>query len=244
MRNLLDERPDLATHGRLAYTLTFVGPERCRDRKILDIGCGFGWFERFALDHGARSIVGLEPDDSDLAAARTGIDDPRASFETGSALELRFADESFDAVVMWEVLEHLPSGTEPDCFREIARVLKPGGSLYLSTPHATRVTLATDPARWLIGHRHYTRAAVAAYADTARLGVRRLELRGGVWEIIHLNVLYVSKWIFRRQPFFERALTARIDREWSRSSEGFVHVFLQAEKPAAAAAGATPLDQP
>jgi 2-polyprenyl-3-methyl-5-hydroxy-6-metoxy-1,4-benzoquinol methylase len=233
MKNLLDERPDMEPHGRLAYTLAFVGRHGCEGRDILDIGCGFGWFEKFALDQVARSIVGLEPDEADLRAALRDIDDGRASFEAGSALELRFPDESFDAVVMWEVLEHLPSDTEADCFSEIARVLRPGGSLYLSTPHSTPLTIATDPARWLIGHRHYTRSAVAQLASSAGLTVRRLELRGGIWEIIHLNVLYISKWVFRRPPFFERTLRARIDREWKRDGEGFVHVFLEAEKAGA-----------
>jgi len=230
MRNLLDEEPTAELHGRLRFSRDFVGEDICRDAAILDIGCGFGWFERFALDAGARSVTGVEPVDEDLETARRGIDDPRARFTVAGAADLPFPDESFDVAVMWEVLEHLPPGSEPTAFAEIARVLRPGGRLFLSTPHATAVTQLTDPARWLIGHRHYSLAAVGDLARNAGLSNVRRELRGGRWEIIHMNVMYVSKWIFRRRPFFEDQLVARSDRDWQRPS-GFVHVFLEAEKP-------------
>ncbi len=56
------------------------------------------------------------------------------SFLVAGAGDLPFPDGSFDTVVMWEVLEHIPPGTEPQAFAEIARVLRPGGRLHLSTP--------------------------------------------------------------------------------------------------------------
>jgi 2-polyprenyl-3-methyl-5-hydroxy-6-metoxy-1,4-benzoquinol methylase len=231
MKNLLDEKPTVDLHGRLRFSRDFVGEDACRDADILDIGCGFGWFERFALDAGARSVTGVEPLEEDLETARRGIDDARASFVAAGATDLPFADDSFDVAVMWEVLEHLPPHSEPSAFAEIARVLRPGGRLFLSTPHATLVTQLTDPARWLIGHRHYSLGAVRNLSQNAALSVVRLELRGGPWEIVHMNVMYVSKWIFRRRPFFERQLVTRSDRDWQ-GPAGFVHVFLKAQKSA------------
>jgi 2-polyprenyl-3-methyl-5-hydroxy-6-metoxy-1,4-benzoquinol methylase len=231
MRNLLDETPTGELHGRLAVSRDFVGAKVGDGADVLDIGCGYGWFEHFALSNGAGSIVGVEPTEDDLATARAWIQDDRASFQVVGATALPFADASFDIVVMWEVLEHLPRQSEPTAFAEVARVLRPGGRLFLSTPHATAITQLTDPARWLIGHRHYSAGAVRALSQNAGLSVSRLELRGGPWEIVHMNVMYVSKWIFRRRPFFEKKLVARSDLEWQRPS-GFVHVFLEAQKPA------------
>jgi SAM-dependent methyltransferase len=230
MRNLLDEKPTDELTGRLAVSREFVGIGFGDRADVLDIGCGYGWFEHFALSSGAGSIVGVEPTEEDLATARTWIEDDRASFQVADATALPFADDSFDVVVMWEVLEHLPRRSEPRAFAEIFRVLRPGGRLFLSTPHATPMTQLTDPARWLIGHRHYSIDAVRDLSENAGLSVSRLELRGGPWEIVHMNVMYVSKWIFRRRPFFERQLVARSDRDWQRPS-GFVHVFLEARKP-------------
>jgi 2-polyprenyl-3-methyl-5-hydroxy-6-metoxy-1,4-benzoquinol methylase len=231
MKNLLNEKPTDELHGRLAFSRDFVDLGSLRGQDILDIGCGYGWFENLSLMHGAASVTGIEPTDADLVTVRKGVRDERASFRVASATALPFDDGSFDAVVMWEVLEHLPKGSEAVAFSEIARVLRPGGRLFLSTPHATLLTQATDPARWLIGHRHYGLDAVRRLTESAGLEVVRLETRGGPWEIAHMNVLYFSKWILRRRPLFERRLISRSDRDWSRPG-GFVHVFLEATKPA------------
>jgi ubiquinone/menaquinone biosynthesis C-methylase UbiE len=228
LRNLVDERPTRDLHGRVSFARSFVELDDCADRDVLDIGCGFGWFELVALDRGATSITGLEPSDSDLATARRSIDDERVTFRVGSATELPFADASFDTVVCWEVLEHLPKSSEQRAFDEISRVLRPGGVLYLSTPHAAPVATALDPARWLIGHRHYTRAQLRSYASAAGFDVVRLELRGRWWEMAQTLDLYVAKWLFRRRPFFDTAITHRVDAEWQRP--GFSNVFLRARK--------------
>ena len=67
---------------------------------------------------------------------RRHFDDERVEFRVASATDLPFEDASFDTVVCWEVLEHLPKTSEQRAFDEIHRVLRPGGTLYLSTPHA------------------------------------------------------------------------------------------------------------
>ena len=229
MRNLIDERPTRDLHGRLAWSREFVTTGDCADRDILDIGCGFGWFELLALDRGARSITGVEPTEEDLVTARAHLDDERVHFAMASAVELPFEDESFDTVVCWEVLEHIPSETEQRAFDEFTRVLRPGGVLYLSTPHDAPLPKLTDPAWWLIGHRHYSRERLAGFAAGAGLEIERLELRGRSWEIVQTLNTYVAKWIFRRDPFFGETLRTRVDEEWRRS--GFTNLFLKCRKP-------------
>src|SRR5207248_3097982 len=144
--------------------------------------------------------------EDDLATVRASFSEHNVKFVKASATDLPFSDETFDAVVMWEVLEHLPNGTEARAIAELSRVLRPGGRLFLSTPHATPATLATDPARWLIGHRHYSVAQVQSLARGSGLETERLLTRPGWWEVIHMNVMYVSKWVLRRRPLFERFL--------------------------------------
>ena len=108
MRNILDDKPTRDLHGGPAYARSLVDVGDCLDRTILDIGCGFGWFELIALDRGARAIAAIEPTEDDLVTAREHIDDERVDFRVASALELPFEHASFDTVVCWEVLEHLP----------------------------------------------------------------------------------------------------------------------------------------
>jgi SAM-dependent methyltransferase len=129
------------------------------------------------------------------------------------------------------VLEHIPKGTEEQAFEEIERVLRPGGVFCMSTPHAALAARITDPAWWLIGHRHYRKAQLRALAEGAGLEVERLALRGGWWQIVHLNDLYASKWILRRRPLLESSLLARVDREVLRRN-GFATCFMGCRKPA------------
>ena len=230
MRNRLDDGPGLQLHGRTEYSRNAVARGDLVGRDVLDIGCGFGWFTLWALAQDARTVVGIEPQDEALVAVRRHIDDPRATFRVASATALPLDPESIDTIVMWEVLEHLPKQTEAAAFREISRVLRPGGVLYLSTPHDSRVARATDPAWWILGHRHYSRARIQELAEGTGLGVEAVELKGGLWEILLLNDLYVSKWILRRRPVFERSMVKRVDREWRRPG-GFTDIFLRCRKP-------------
>lgn len=229
MKNLLDERPESNAHGHARYVRSFVERADLSGNDVLDVGCGFGWFELLALEAGVRSIVGVEPNEDDLATARRHLTDERVSFTVAGAQALPFADASFDTVVMWEVLEHLPKQSELIAFRELARVLRSGGRLYLSTPHATLFARVTDPAWWVAGHRHYAKEAVAAYACDAGLEVERLELKGGIWQIAHSHNMYIAKWLFRRRPFLEARSLARLDRDWDRPG-GFAHVLLRCRK--------------
>jgi SAM-dependent methyltransferase len=99
---------------------------------IIDIGCGDGFATRVAADHNpGHHFAGLDWSAGSLAAARQrGIAVLRAGLD-GPSLPL--AAGSVDVVVMSEVIEHL---VDTDSAIEAAhRVLRPGGSLLLSTPN-------------------------------------------------------------------------------------------------------------
>lgn len=215
MRNILAEAPTATEelHGIRLRATQFVAEDDIRGQDVLDIGCGYGWFELFSISTGVRSITGIEVSEGDLATARRHIDLPNVQLDVASAVSLPFADESFDTVVCWEVLEHIPPNTESEAFREIRRVLRPHGSLYLSTPHASTSARLFDPAWWLIGHRHYSTARLRQLAESAGLTVDVLEVRGGRWLIASILNLYIAKWVFRRPPFLEDYVNQKVDSE-------------------------------
>jgi 2-polyprenyl-3-methyl-5-hydroxy-6-metoxy-1,4-benzoquinol methylase len=229
MRNLIDETPSAEPDARTAFSRTYIDLEDIAGRDVLDVGCGFGGFALFMLASGAGSVVGIEPTDRDLLTVRRHFDDGRVSFHVASAHKLPFDEASFDTVVMWEVLEHIPAGTEPQAFREIARVLRPGGRLYLSTPYANIVSRVTDPAWWLVKHRHYSRADVRRLAGAAGLSVEHIEVRGGAWQTAYMLNLYFSKWVLRRPPLFDAALRPLVNREWF-GGTGFTNLFIRCQK--------------
>ena len=75
MKNLLNERPDLNLNARLKFSNSLVEPSDIKNKKILDIGCGFGWFELNALKKGSKEIAGIEISALDLKPARENIKD-------------------------------------------------------------------------------------------------------------------------------------------------------------------------
>ena len=99
-------------------------------KKCLDVGCGGGRYTIAIGRLGAGQVVGCDISDDGLVDARAraaGMSD--VNFEKASALDLPFADGSFDFVFSSGVLHHT---TNPDRgLDELTRVLRPGGYLYL-----------------------------------------------------------------------------------------------------------------
>jgi SAM-dependent methyltransferase len=102
-----------------------------RGGRVLELGCSTGYLTRHVAG-GADTAIGLDLNRRALAGARRRH--PRAPLVCGEAGALPFATASLDAVVMLEVIEHAPS--DAAAVREVARVLRPGGTLILSTPNA------------------------------------------------------------------------------------------------------------
>jgi SAM-dependent methyltransferase len=111
-----------------------------RGDRLLDVGCGEGRHCFGALERGAR-VVGLDLDAKSLAAAHGPL---RARARElggsgavlrGDAFHLPFADRSFDRAICSEVMEHVHD--YPAAARELARVVRPGGSAAVTVPTAT-----------------------------------------------------------------------------------------------------------
>lgn len=99
---------------------------RSNGKRMLEIGCGTGVFLAKAREHGF-DVSGLEL--SEYAAGfvcEMGI-----PVETKSIEDADFPENSFDAIVMREVIEHLPHPLES--LRTVHRWLKPGGVLFMAT---------------------------------------------------------------------------------------------------------------
>ncbi|TPI16237.1 methyltransferase domain-containing protein [Mesorhizobium sp. B4-1-3] len=99
------------------------------DMSVLDVGSGVGGPARFLAETYGCRVTGVDLSEPFVEAARyltarTGQDD-KVSFETGSALALPFEDDRFDAALLQHVAMNIAD--RPLLYREIRRVLKPGG---------------------------------------------------------------------------------------------------------------------
>jgi len=229
MINLNDERPleYEELHGLPRFICNYIDINDIKGKNILNIGCGFGWFELFALRNKANSIKAIDLTVTDLATARKHIKHDTLEFLEGSALDLPFEDGSFDTVVSWEVIEHIPKNTEAQYFKEIRRVLKKNGNFYLSTPYKSILGTAFDPAWWIIGHRHYTGNQLLDIGLPIGFTSREQLTKGGKWTIIALLNLYISKWIFRRPPFFNDFINKMVDGEFDHLKNGYTNLVLK-----------------
>lgn len=173
---------------------------------LLNVGSWTGNFESLAVGV-ARSVTGLDIEPKALEVARNNV--PGADFVEASVFEMPFADDSFDAVTLFEVVEHLPTGTEPEAFAEIARVLRPGGRIVLSTPSWTVRSRLLDPAYFLTGHRHYRASTLIALLGTAGFTTERCEVRGSWVYVASYLTFYFYKRVLRRpMPESERHVRA------------------------------------
>lgn len=119
------EEKERQTHDMLARAEQLTGGKG----RLLDVGAGRGETLRVATQQGW-SAIGIEPSASfaEYAARHSGAKIRRETLE-----ECAFDDNSFDVVILSGVLEHLYNPDET--MREIARILRPGGALYLDVPN-------------------------------------------------------------------------------------------------------------
>lgn len=229
MKNIINGKPTDEIHGRALFCTKFVSAADLRNKVVLDIGCGFGWFKMFALKKKVKKIVGTEISEQDLKTAKRYLRDKRLTLSVADATDLPFPDRCFDSVVSWEVIEHIPVNTESKMFSEVCRVLKPGGRFYLSTPNHSVLGNFFDPAWWLIGHRHYSPKKLSKIAQENGFVVEKITIKGGFWEVVDINNLYICKWIFRTKPLFKSYINRKQDYSY-KNCKGFTNIFIRFKK--------------
>lgn len=227
MKNILSEKPTSKLHGRLRASVDFIDDKDIKDKDILDIGCGYGWCELNLLARGVKKISAIEISENALKTIRQNIKDRRLTLKTGDTAQLPFENESFDTIVSWEVLEHIPKHTEQPMFKEVRRVLRKGGFFYLSTPNKNVFSNIFDPA-WWFGHRHYSVKNLRRFAKINGFGVVEEKIIGKWWTVFSIINLYVSKWLLGRKRMFNSFFDKKEDRELF--SKGFVNIFIKFKK--------------
>jgi SAM-dependent methyltransferase len=109
----------------------FFARSLCRGLDVLDVASGEGYGSAL-LAQVAKSVVGVEIAVETVGYAQAAYRMPNLTFLQGDARRIPCADDSFDAVVSFETLEHF---YEHEAFlAEVRRVLRPGGMFIISSP--------------------------------------------------------------------------------------------------------------
>jgi SAM-dependent methyltransferase len=114
-------------------------------RRLLDVGTGEGQLARVAVRLGVARVVGLDPTQAQLVAARERGGGP--ALVRGGAAHLPFPNATFDAVVACLVFEHIVDYRE--AITEVSRVLEPGGLFLFFLNHPL---LQTPNSGWIDDH--------------------------------------------------------------------------------------------
>jgi SAM-dependent methyltransferase len=169
--------------GWIKEAIGDIGAERPR---LYDVGAGDGGYLRLARDEFGFEVTGNEIIEGAVALARKQHD---IELEFGDLADLDHRDD-FDAVTLWCVLAHVPQGD--DLLRNVHTMLRPGGVVFLQTPHRTTVDAAgnrlknasrgrwsTVPDRRLAGQGHHRilHTAASITAQLARLGFVDVEVQ-------------------------------------------------------------------
>jgi 2-polyprenyl-3-methyl-5-hydroxy-6-metoxy-1,4-benzoquinol methylase len=155
---------------------------------VLDFGGGSGWFSDYVPDS---TYIVLEPD---LTSSSVQQNENRHQYVIGDGHDDLFAEATFDAIAMFEVLEHVRNPFR--VIRNIARWLKPGGVLVLSTPQYWHVH------GWPSDYFRYTNYGLRELARTAGMEIVDLWPMGGpcllIWSAVRLNFSFLN-WPLLRQ---------------------------------------------
>ena len=179
--------------GKADIVMELLPTPTGRDR-LLDVGCGWGAVTEKLRPWG--DVVGVEPSAAGREEARhRGVDAVE-----GQADSLPAESESQDIVLVTDVLEHVPD--DAAAARELARVLRPGGTALVTVPAYPRLFGSHD--RALSHHRRYTRDSIAAVLEGAGLEPRR---------VTHFNTLLFPLAMPIR--LLRRNAPARADASWA-----------------------------
>lgn len=115
-----------------------------RRGSVLDVGCGSGLFLRHMRSLGWQ-VSGVDFDPKAAEVARKAL--PGCEIRSGGVEALDFEPETFDAVTLSHVIEHL---TDPlETLRACHRVLRPGGWLVVATPNSASLGRRRFGRHWL-----------------------------------------------------------------------------------------------
>ncbi len=115
-------------------------------RRVVDLGCGFGWFCRWAREHGAAQVLGLDVSEKMLSRAREATPDGAIAYVQADLERLDLPDASFDLAYSSLALHYVENLA--GLFATVHRALVPGGRFVFSIEHP--IYMAPLHPGWLV----------------------------------------------------------------------------------------------
>jgi len=132
IQHMTRNEADMAFKKRVQTIFEWVDPSP--DDLILDMPCGRGFYLNMFRYAGEFQIVGAELDWDIINMAKANIGHLNIPLHNANLYQLPYASNTFDAVILSEILEHVDDDVAG--LKEAYRVLKPGGVVVITVPHA------------------------------------------------------------------------------------------------------------
>jgi len=133
VRRITRNEADMSYRKRVETVFDWLAPTD--EDRILDAGCGRGFYLRFLRYACAAQLVGIELELPFLRLARQTLDgQPDLSLVNANLYALPFERNHFDKAILSEVLEHVDDDVA--ALKSVADVLKPGGIIAITVPHS------------------------------------------------------------------------------------------------------------
>jgi len=165
---------DSISRERHRFAYEFAAQRLTSTDDVLDVGCGEGYGAPILLGSG-KTYVGIDLSEAVVGEARRNFGSDRARFTDFDGARVPFGDDAFDAVVSFQVIEHVADVSA--YLTEIQRVLRPTGWVMFTTPNRL-LRLGPDERPWNRFHlREYDPQGLAddlarSFPNVQVLGVR------------------------------------------------------------------------
>lgn len=118
-----------------------------RHKRVLDLGCGFGWHCRYAREQGARSVIGVDLSENMLERAKDTTNDEAIAYRRCAIEDLDFGDAEFEVVISSLALHYLER-FDLVC-RSVCKWLTADGAFVFSVEHPIFTAMAAQ--EWCVG---------------------------------------------------------------------------------------------
>lgn len=161
-------------HANHIKAYDFVAPF-CKKKRVLDIGCFIGYGERRIFLQ-AKEVIAIDSNEKALEFARQNNRlIPNVNFKKVDARQLPFPSETFDIVIAFHLIEHIPPQEVNNFLREVKRVLKSGGLLFILTPNRKFRLL---PFQKPFNPEHYQEFTAKTFLMTLKRGFGEVQIKG------------------------------------------------------------------
>lgn len=103
------------------------------DKRVLDLGCGFGWHCKYAIENKAKEVVGIDSSQRMLAQAKKINKDPSIQYINSTIEEIKVKNEYFDVVISSLALHYVEDFYK--VCEKVYRTLKHDGDFVFSVEH-------------------------------------------------------------------------------------------------------------